>query len=114
MRVFFELDKAESAVRTPAALAPAVKALADEPAAVDLAGFTTSSGDAAHNADLLSAAPPCARRWLCWGHATHCCALKTDERQGGLPEASAPRRDPAFRTERTRSAVSLRRRRGTR
>lgn len=52
-RVFFELDKADLPSDASAALAPAVKALADEPAKkLILAGFHDPSGDAAHNADL--------------------------------------------------------------
>ena len=52
-RVFFELDKADLPSDASAALAPAVKALADEPAKkLIIAGFHDPSGDAAHNADL--------------------------------------------------------------
>jgi OmpA family len=52
-RVFFELDKAELQVDAVAALAPAVKALADAPTRkLVIAGFHDPSGDAAHNADL--------------------------------------------------------------
>lgn len=52
-RVFFELDKAELQVAAAAALAPAVKALADVPTRkLVIAGFHDPSGDAAHNAEL--------------------------------------------------------------
>ncbi len=53
VRVFFELDKAELQADAPAALAPAVKALADAPGKkLVIAGFHDPSGDAAHNAEL--------------------------------------------------------------
>lgn len=53
VRVFFELDKAELQADAPAALAPAVKALADAPGKkLVIAGFHDPSGDPAHNADL--------------------------------------------------------------
>jgi len=53
VRVFFELDKAELQADAPAALAPAVKALADAPGKKRvIAGFHDPSGDAAHNAEL--------------------------------------------------------------
>jgi len=52
-RVFFDLDKAELSADAAAALAPALKALADAPAKkLLIAGFHDPSGDAAHNADL--------------------------------------------------------------
>ncbi len=53
VRVFFELDKAELQPDASAALAPAAKALSDEPAKkLIIAGFHDPSGDPAHNADL--------------------------------------------------------------
>lgn len=53
VRVFFELDKADLQPDAAAALAPAAKALADEPAKkLIIAGFHDPSGDPAHNADL--------------------------------------------------------------
>jgi outer membrane protein OmpA-like peptidoglycan-associated protein len=53
VRVFFELDKAELQPDAAAALAPAAKALSDEPAKkLIVAGFHDPSGDPAHNADL--------------------------------------------------------------
>ena len=53
VRVFFELDKAELQPDAATALAPAAKALADEPAKkLIVAGFHDPSGDAAHNAEL--------------------------------------------------------------
>ena len=52
-RVFFELDKSELQPDAVAALAPALKALADAPARkLVIAGFHDPSGDAAHNAEL--------------------------------------------------------------
>jgi len=52
-RVFFELDKAQLQADAAAALAPAIKALADAPAKkLVVAGFHDPSGDAAHNAEL--------------------------------------------------------------
>lgn len=52
-RVFFELDKAELQVDAAAALAPAVRALADAPTRkLVIAGFHDPSGDATHNAEL--------------------------------------------------------------
>jgi outer membrane protein OmpA-like peptidoglycan-associated protein len=52
-RVFFELDKADLQPEASAALAPALKALADAPGkTLVIAGFHDPSGDAAHNADL--------------------------------------------------------------
>jgi outer membrane protein OmpA-like peptidoglycan-associated protein len=52
-RVFFELDKAELQADAAAALAPAIKALADSPSRkLLIAGFHDPSGDAAHNAEL--------------------------------------------------------------
>ncbi len=53
VRVFFELDKSELQADASAALAPAVKALADAPGKkLVIAGFHDPSGDAAHNAEL--------------------------------------------------------------
>jgi outer membrane protein OmpA-like peptidoglycan-associated protein len=53
VRVFFELDKAELQPDASTALAPAAKALSDEPAKrLIIAGFHDPSGDPAHNADL--------------------------------------------------------------
>lgn len=52
-RLFFELDKAELQPDAAAALAPALKALADAPGKkLVIAGFHDPSGDAAHNAEL--------------------------------------------------------------
>jgi outer membrane protein OmpA-like peptidoglycan-associated protein len=52
-RVFFGVDKAELQADASAALAPAVKALADAPGKkLVIAGFHDTSGDAAHNAEL--------------------------------------------------------------
>ncbi len=51
--VFFDLDRAELQPDGVAALAPALKALADSPVKKLLvAGFHDPSGDAAHNAEL--------------------------------------------------------------
>jgi hypothetical protein len=53
VRVFFALDKAELQPDASAALAPAVKALADAPGKkLVIAGFHDPSGDPAHNAEL--------------------------------------------------------------
>jgi outer membrane protein OmpA-like peptidoglycan-associated protein len=53
VRVFFELDKSELQPDASAALAPAVKALADAPGKkLVIAGFHDPSGDPAHNAEL--------------------------------------------------------------
>jgi outer membrane protein OmpA-like peptidoglycan-associated protein len=53
VRVFFESDKAELQPDASVALAPAIKALADEPAKkLIIAGFHDPGGDPAHNADL--------------------------------------------------------------
>ena len=53
VRVFFELDRAELQPDASAALAPAVKALADAPGkTLIIAGFHDPSGDPAHNAEL--------------------------------------------------------------
>lgn len=53
VRVFFELDSADLQPDAPAALAPALQALAEAPAKkLVIAGFHDPSGDAAHNADL--------------------------------------------------------------
>lgn len=52
-RLFFELDKADLQADAAAALAPALKALADAPGKkLVIAGFHDPSGDAAHNAEL--------------------------------------------------------------
>jgi len=52
-RVFFALDKSELQPEASAALAPAVKALADAPGKkLVIAGFHDPSGDPAHNAEL--------------------------------------------------------------
>ena len=53
VRVFFELDKADLQADTPAALAPAVKALAEAPGKkLVIAGFHDPSGSVEHNAEL--------------------------------------------------------------
>lgn len=53
VRVFFESDKAELQSDAAAALAPALKALADAPTRkLVIAGFHDPSGDATHNAEL--------------------------------------------------------------
>ena len=53
VRVLFDLDKSELQADAPAALAPAVKALADAPGKkLVIAGFHDPSGHAAHNAEL--------------------------------------------------------------
>jgi len=52
-RLFFELDKADLRPDAAAALAPALKALADAPGKkLVIAGFHDPSGDPAHNAEL--------------------------------------------------------------
>jgi outer membrane protein OmpA-like peptidoglycan-associated protein len=52
-RVFFDSDKAELQADASAALAPAVKALADAPGKkLVIAGFHDTAGDPAHNAEL--------------------------------------------------------------
>jgi outer membrane protein OmpA-like peptidoglycan-associated protein len=52
-RLFFEFDKAELQPDAGAALAPAIKALADAPGKkLVIAGFHDPSGDPAHNAEL--------------------------------------------------------------
>lgn len=52
-RVFFELDKSQLQPEAVAALAPALKALADAPGKkLIIAGFHDPSGDPAHNAEL--------------------------------------------------------------
>jgi outer membrane protein OmpA-like peptidoglycan-associated protein len=53
VRVFFALDRCELQPEATAALAPAVKALADAPGKkLVIAGFHDPSGDPAHNAEL--------------------------------------------------------------
>lgn len=53
VRVFFELDKADLQADAPAALAPAVKALAEAPGKkLVIAGFHDPSGSVEHNAEL--------------------------------------------------------------
>ena len=90
VRVFFELDKAELQPDASAALAPAVKALADEPAQkLIIAGFHDPSGDAAHNADLAKRRAVAVRVALIalGADATHVQLRKPEQTAlGGPPE----------------------------
>lgn len=90
VRVFFELDKADLQADAPAALAPAVKALADEPAKkLIIAGFHDPSGDAAHNADLAKRRAIAVRLALIalGADATHVQLRKPEQTAlGGAPE----------------------------
>ena len=90
VRVFFELDKAELQPDASAALAPAVKALADEPAKkLIIAGFHDPSGDAAHNADLAKRRAVAVRVALIalGADATHVQLRKPEQTAlGGPPE----------------------------
>ena len=90
VRVFFELDKADLQPDAPTALAPAVKALADEPAKkLIIAGFHDPSGDAAHNADLAKRRAIAVRLALIalGADATHVQLRKPEQTAlGGAPE----------------------------
>jgi len=90
VRVFFELNKAELQPDASAALAPAIKALADEPAKkLIIAGFHDPSGDAAHNADLAKRRAVAVRVALIalGADATHVQLRKPEQTAlGGPPE----------------------------
>ena len=90
VRVFFELDKADLQPDAPATLAPAAKALADEPAKkLIIAGFHDPSGDPAHNADLAKRRAIAVRLALIalGADATHVQLRKPEQTAlGGPPE----------------------------
>ena len=90
VRVFFELDKADLQPDAPATLAPAAKALADEPAKkLIIAGFHDPSGDPAHNADLAKRRAIAVRLALIalGADATHVQLRKPEQTSlGGPPE----------------------------
>ena len=90
VRVFFELDKAELQADAPAALAAAVKALADAPVKkLIIAGFHDPSGDPAHNADLAKRRAIAVRLALIalGADATHVQLRKPEQTAlGGPPE----------------------------
>ena len=100
VRVFFELDKSELQPDASAALAPAVKALADAPGKkLVIAGFHDPSGDPAHNAELAKQrARRCALRSLRKvGPGPGAAAQARADRAGRPGRRSAPRRSAAGR-----------------